>query len=57
VGLVPVVEQIADESTSTWDLDADSYADNAEAVLALSRRLRRAFQASEGVPGQRGRCQ
>jgi hypothetical protein len=46
-GLVPVVEQIADESTSTWDLDADSYADNAEGVLALSRRVRRAFQASE----------
>src|ERR1035437_5233413 len=46
-GLVPVVEQIADESTSTWDLDADSYADNAEGVLALGRRVRRAFQASE----------
>jgi hypothetical protein len=46
-GLVPVVEQIAEESTSTWDLDADSYAHSAEAVLALSRRIGRAFQASE----------
>jgi hypothetical protein len=47
VGLVPVVEQIADESASKWDLDAPSYADNAEGVLALSRRVRKAFQASE----------
>jgi hypothetical protein len=46
-GLVPVVEQIADESTSTWELDAHSYANDAEVVLALSRRIRVAFQASE----------
>jgi len=46
-GLVPVVEQIADESTSMWKLDAHSYADDAEVVLALSRRIRMAFQASE----------
>jgi hypothetical protein len=47
VGLVPVVRQITTEPASIRSLDAHSYVDNAEGVLALSRRVRRAFQASE----------
>jgi hypothetical protein len=42
-GLVPVVEQIAQESASIWELDAHTYADNTDAVLALSERVREAF--------------
>lgn len=41
--LVPLVELIAAEPPATWDLDAESYADRADEVLALSRRVRRAF--------------
>jgi hypothetical protein len=44
VGLVPVVEQIADESASKWDLDAHSYADDADEVYDLSRRVREGFK-------------
>lgn len=42
-GLVPVVEMIALEAASTWDLDAHSYADDADEVLALRNRVRKAF--------------
>lgn len=45
-GLVPVVEMIAQEPSSTWELDADSYADNVYEVIALSRGLRKAFRTS-----------
>jgi hypothetical protein len=41
--LVPVVEQIAAERPDIWDLDAYSYPDQADEVLALARRVRRAF--------------
>ncbi len=41
--LVPVVELIAAEPSSTWDLDVDSYADQADEVLAVGRRVRKAF--------------
>jgi hypothetical protein len=41
--LVPVVQLIAAEPPSTWDLDISSYADQAEEVLALGRRVRKAF--------------
>ena len=41
--LAPVMELIAAEPPSTWDLDADSYAGQADEVLALGRRVRKAF--------------
>ncbi len=41
--LVPLVQLIAEEPASSWDLDVDSYADHADEVLALSRRIRLAF--------------
>lgn len=41
--LVPVVEVIAAEPAITWKLDADSYPDTTNEVLALARRVRRAF--------------
>ncbi len=41
--LVPVVEVIAAEPAATWELDADSYADTADEVLALACRFRKAF--------------
>jgi len=44
--LVPVVEAIASESSSTWDLDAHSLTKHADDVLALSRRVRKAFTVS-----------
>jgi hypothetical protein len=44
--LVPVVRTIVEEPTSTWELDAHSYADRANEVLALSSRIRRAFTVS-----------
>ena len=43
-GLVPIVELIAQEPSSTWDLDAHSYAEDADEVLALSKRVRKAFK-------------
>jgi hypothetical protein len=44
--LVPVVELIAAEPSATWDLDAHSYADDADGVLAVGHRVRRAFTIS-----------
>jgi hypothetical protein len=41
--LAPVVQLIAAEPPSTWELDAHSYADDAGEVLALSTRIREAF--------------
>jgi hypothetical protein len=41
--LVPVIEAIATEPAATWKLDADSYADTADEVLALAQRIRKAF--------------
>jgi hypothetical protein len=41
--LVPVVEQIASEPASTWDLDADTLTDHPDAVLDLSHRIQEAF--------------
>lgn len=41
--LVPVVEQIASEPASTWDLDADSLTGHPDAVLDLSHRIQDAF--------------
>ena len=41
--LVSVVEAIASEPASTWDLDAHSLTKSADDVLALSRRVRKAF--------------
>jgi hypothetical protein len=41
--LAPVVGLIAQEPASTWDLDAHSYEDEADEILALSRRIRKAF--------------
>jgi hypothetical protein len=41
--LVPVVEMIAAEPASTWAFDAHCLGARTEEVLALSRRLRRAF--------------
>ena len=45
-GLAPVVRQIAAEPASIWDLDAHSYADNADEVYDLSGRVREAFKLS-----------
>lgn len=42
-GLVPVVNQIAREPASVWDLDVHSYADQADEVIALGERVRKAF--------------
>jgi len=47
-GLVPVVEQIAQEPASIWDLDVHNYGDNTDAVLALSERVRQAFLTHDG---------
>jgi hypothetical protein len=44
--LVPVVQTIAGEPASTWELDAHSYAGGAGEVLALSSRIRKAFTVS-----------
>jgi len=44
--LVPVVETIASEPSSTWVLDAHSLTRYADDVLALSRRVRKAFTVS-----------
>lgn len=41
--LVPVVEMIAAEPAPTWDLDAHCLGSRTDEVLALSRRVRRAF--------------
>ena len=41
--LVPVIEMIAAEPASTWDLDAHRLRTRPGEVLALSRRIRRAF--------------
>jgi hypothetical protein len=41
--LLPVVEMIAAEPASTWEYDAHCLATHTEEVLALSRRVRRAF--------------
>ena len=41
--LVPVVRLIAQEPASTWDFDALGYEDEADEILALSRRIRKAF--------------
>lgn len=41
--LVPVVELIAAEPPSTWNLDAHSYIDQADEVLAVGRRVRKTF--------------
>jgi hypothetical protein len=41
--LVPVVEMIASEPASTWDFDAHCLGSRTDEVLALSRRVRRAF--------------
>ena len=44
--MAPVVRQIATEPASIWDLDAHSYADNADEVYDLSGRVRGAFELS-----------
>ena len=41
--LIPVIEMIAAEPASTWDLDAHCLGTRTDEVLALSRRVRRAF--------------
>src|ERR1700756_4240755 len=41
--LLPVVEMVASEPASTWEFDAHCLATRTEDVLALSRRVRRAF--------------
>lgn len=41
--LVPVVECIAAEPANVWDLGAGDLANNPDAVLALNRRIRTAF--------------
>jgi hypothetical protein len=41
--LVPVIEMIAAEPSSTWDLDANCLGTRTDEVLALSRRVRQAF--------------
>ena len=48
-GLVPVVQAIAAEQKSTWDLDAGSLVDHADEVHDLGERLRGVFgfQASD----------
>lgn len=43
-GLAPVLKQIASEPTSIWDLDAHSYADDADEVYDLSKRVRAGFK-------------
>ncbi len=45
-GLVPVVQAIAAESPSTWDLGAESLVDHADEVHDLGRRLRGEFRFS-----------
>ena len=45
-GLAPVVELIAREPASTWNLDAHSYTDAADEVLDLSNRVRKGFKVS-----------
>ena len=44
--LAPVVELIAAEPSATWELDVGSYADHADEVLAVGRRVRKAFSVS-----------
>jgi hypothetical protein len=41
--LLPVVEMVASEPAPTWEFDAHCLATRTEDVLALSRRVRRAF--------------
>lgn len=41
--LMPVIEMIAAEPASTWDFDADCLGTRTDEVLALSRRVRRAY--------------
>jgi hypothetical protein len=41
--LLPVVEMIASEPASTWELDAPCLATRTQDVLTLGRRVRRAF--------------
>jgi hypothetical protein len=41
--LVPVVRKVVAEPDATWELDAHSYRDHADEVLALARRIRLAF--------------
>lgn len=44
--LVPVIEMIAAEPASTWELDAHCLGTRTDDVLALSRRIRQAFTVS-----------
>lgn len=44
--LVPVVEAIAAEPVGTWELDVSSYPECAPEVIALGRRLRKAYTVS-----------
>ena len=44
--LVPVVKAIAAEPASTWNLGVESYPDHAGEMIALGRRLRRAYTVS-----------
>jgi hypothetical protein len=41
--LVPVVNVIAAEPASSWDLDIDNYPDRADELIALGRRIRKAY--------------
>jgi hypothetical protein len=41
--LVPVVQVIAAEPASTWDLDVDSYPEHVDEVMALGRSIRKAY--------------
>jgi hypothetical protein len=45
--LAPVVQTIADESPSSWDLDVPGYSESGiEAVLALSGRIQKSYSVS-----------
>jgi hypothetical protein len=54
--LVPVIEMIAAEPASTWDFDAHCLGTRTGEVLALSRRLRRAFSITVRDPSSRRPC-
>lgn len=41
--LVPVVQAIAEEPDSTWELDVPGYDEDVDSVLALCGRIRRSF--------------
>ena len=41
--LLPVVEVIAQEPKATWSFDVQSYTDDADFLLALGNRIRKAF--------------